>query len=132
MSFYKRLKEERKKHGMTSREMAHAIGVAPSSYSQYENGKREPDVFKIKLITEILEVSADYLLFGKTPTDNSHQILQKYNCLNELGKQKADEYITDLSEQPKYTAMDSGNIAEDIAKEIQRATALDTKHTSKR
>lgn len=33
-------------------------------------------------------------------------IIAKYDSLNSLGRQKADEYITDLSEQEKYTVPD--------------------------
>ena len=40
------------------------------------------------------EDSANYL---------RNDTILKYDCLNDVGKQKANEYITDLSEQEKYS-----------------------------
>ena len=128
MFFHERLRATRIKRGLTSKAMAQKLGVANSSYSQYENGKRKPDVLKIKEISKVLGVSSDYLLFGKSSaapseayTDDEKQHLTKYRSLNDLGKNKADEYITDLSENPKYTAptvSTSDMIASDLVKEI--------------
>lgn len=42
--------------------MAENIGVAKSTYSLYESGKREPNVDTIKKIASSLNVSADTLL----------------------------------------------------------------------
>lgn len=39
--FSQRLRKMRTIKGFTSKHMAALLGVAPSSYSQYENGKRE-------------------------------------------------------------------------------------------
>ena len=103
MCFYERLKKARIEQGLTSKQMAEAIGVAPSSYSQYENGHREPDVFKIKEITKVLNISADYLL--GIESKNKKNVL--YGRLNDTGQQKVNEYISDLLENPKYTATEN-------------------------
>ena len=136
MYFHERLRKARIKRNLTSKDMAKKLGVANSSYSQYETGKREPDVLKIKAISKILNVSADYLLFGQssaappeTYTADEQQHINKYRTLNDLGKNKADEYITDLSENPKYTTSEnsappvfaSDLIAADLVKEIKAA-----------
>ncbi|HBS60925.1 MAG TPA: hypothetical protein DEA44_16885 [Firmicutes bacterium] len=62
MEFYKNLKKLRQKSGLTQIETSKRIGIAKSTYSLYESGKREPDVKKIKKIAEIFGVSADDLL----------------------------------------------------------------------
>lgn len=38
------------------------LGVAPNTISQYESGKREPDIDTLMKIASILEVSVDNLL----------------------------------------------------------------------
>lgn len=42
--------------------MAQAVGVALTTYAQYELGKRQPDLDKLLLIAQRLECSVDYLL----------------------------------------------------------------------
>lgn len=62
MGFSDRLKAARIEKGYTQDQLANQIGIAKSTLSGYENGTREPDFFKIKKISEILKISADYLL----------------------------------------------------------------------
>lgn len=70
-------------------------------------------------IADYLDCSVDYLLCrSATPEinqpvkeqseetnvdENSNSLKPNYNKLNAIGKQKADEYIADLAENPKYT-----------------------------
>lgn len=56
------LKEARERAKLTQKEVADAIGVAYSTYSLYESGKREPNVITIKKIADTLNVSANVLL----------------------------------------------------------------------
>lgn len=43
------------------------------------------------------------------------RIINKYDVLNSLGKQKADEYIEDLNDNPKYTQdVKSNNLVSDF------------------
>lgn len=57
-----RIREARKAKGLTLKELGKAIGVAESTVSMYENGKREPDNSTLVKIANTLEVSTDYLL----------------------------------------------------------------------
>lgn len=61
-NFNDNLKEARLKSGLSQKELSENIGVAKSTYSLYESGKREPNVDTIKKIASILNVSADTLL----------------------------------------------------------------------
>ena len=61
-NFNENLKEARLKSGISQKELAENIGVAKSTYSLYESGKREPNVDTIKKIASSLNVSADTLL----------------------------------------------------------------------
>ncbi len=60
--FYENLKKARKAAGLSQIAVADQLGVAKSTYSLYESGKREPDVPKIKKLAQILGVSSDVLL----------------------------------------------------------------------
>ena len=62
MCFFNNLKQCRLHKNLSQKELAESIGVAPSTYSLYESGKREPNVQTIKKISDILNVSADELL----------------------------------------------------------------------
>lgn len=61
-AFHENLKTAREKSGLNQKEVADKIGVAKSTYSLYESGKREPGVPTIKKIADVLNVSADGLL----------------------------------------------------------------------
>ena len=62
MTFGDRLRDARLQKGLTQEQLAQQIGVAKSTLTGYEKGNREPGVFKIKKILEVLEVDSDYLL----------------------------------------------------------------------
>lgn len=61
-NFNENLKEARLKSGLSQKDVSENIGVAKSTYSLYESGKREPNVETIKKIASALNVSADVLL----------------------------------------------------------------------
>lgn len=104
MIFGKRLKEARQKKGLTQEELAKQIGVAKSTLTGYEKGNREPDFFKIKKLTEILDVNADYLL-GINPandlkvksedTKSAELIAEIYDNAKELSEEEL-LYILDM------------------------------------
>ena len=99
MCFYERLRETRKQKNISQKEIARKIGVAASTYCQYEKGTREPDLIKLKLLSKALNVSPDYLIFGKIAHEKTKT---PYDLLNEAGQFKVQEYIMDLLENPKY------------------------------
>lgn len=61
-NFNENLKEARLKSGLSQKDLSENVGVAKSTYSLYESGKREPNVDTIKKIASALNVSADTLL----------------------------------------------------------------------
>lgn len=60
--FCENLKEARINSGLSQKEVAEQLGVAKSTYSLYESGRREPDVERIKKLAQIIGVSSDALL----------------------------------------------------------------------
>lgn len=66
-----KLRELRKRCGITMKELGAEIGVAESTISQYETGKRQPDYETLLRIGEYFGVSVDYLLGQeKAPAEN--------------------------------------------------------------
>lgn len=65
-----KLRELRKKCGLTMKELGAEIGVAESTISQYETGKREPDYETLLKLAEYFGTSVDVLLRGE-PQDAS-------------------------------------------------------------
>lgn len=58
----KHLKELRTKHGYTQNEIAKMLGISRAAYTNIENGKREPDFDTLNKLSNIFNVSSDYLL----------------------------------------------------------------------
>ena len=56
------LKIARKDAGFTQVEIAKKINVSQQCYSDYENGKTDPDINTLVMIADILQVSIDYLV----------------------------------------------------------------------
>lgn len=73
---YDRLIDERTKKGWTQDEVAKMIGVARSSYSNYENGNREPDFKIMNALSDIFDASIDYLT-GRSNYKNEREILKE-------------------------------------------------------
>lgn len=62
MTFGQRIKEARKKAGLTQKELAIKIGAATGTIQQYELGKRQPRLEQLEAIASALGVSAGYLM----------------------------------------------------------------------
>ena len=62
VEFGQKLRELRKQHNLTQKELASMIGVKNSVISFYEVGERLPSPEIIRKLAETLHVSADYLM----------------------------------------------------------------------
>ncbi len=62
MNQYIRLREQREKHGMSQRQVAEQLGMHQQQYQRYEQGVREPPISVLIALTEMYQVSVDYLL----------------------------------------------------------------------
>ena len=98
MAFNEVLKEIRTKKGFTQQQVADALEITKGTYSGYETGRREPDVFKIKALAQLFDVSGDALLetgFNNeikfTSEEKTH--IKKYRQLDADGKEEIDDLI---------------------------------------
>lgn len=62
VTFVENLKKLRKEKKLSQKEVADAIGVARSTYTQYELGDSQPAYEILKKLAEFFDVSVDYLL----------------------------------------------------------------------
>ncbi|MDD4754018.1 MAG: helix-turn-helix transcriptional regulator [Desulfitobacteriaceae bacterium] len=60
--FGRRLKERRELKGLRQEDLAQAINSTKSTISQYESGKREPDLSNLAIIASQLSTTTDWLL----------------------------------------------------------------------
>ena len=58
----RRIKKLRKEKNITMKNLGKAIGVAESTISLYENGKRQPDNDTLKKLADYFNTTTDYLL----------------------------------------------------------------------
>lgn len=69
MVFCKRLKELREEKGFTQKLMAEQLGVATVTYIKYERGENEPKYNTLLTLSELFDVSIDYLLRNDNEPD---------------------------------------------------------------
>ena len=64
-SFGKNAAKLREKNDLSQAQMSEKLGIPQSTYAGYETGKRKVPIYIIKKISDLFEVSIDYLLTGK-------------------------------------------------------------------
>ena len=62
--FHEKLKELRLQHGLTQAQLGEKVGVKQNTFTNWENGKREPSFENLVKLADLLEVSLDSL-FGR-------------------------------------------------------------------
>lgn len=71
-----KLREIRKRCGLTMKELGERVGVGESTISQYETGKRQPDYEILLRIADYFGVSVDEILGKERSTEDEE--LQEY------------------------------------------------------
>lgn len=101
------------------------IKLAKNDLSQYINDKVQPGQDKLSILGMALKVSEAWLMGFDVPMEpvslgsglstapsspvapvqlrsDESELLDKYNMLNDLGRSKAYDYVSDLTENEKY------------------------------
>lgn len=90
-SLGERLKVEREKRGWSQVLVSQKLGIKRSStYANWEYGIREPDADMLRKLSEIYEVSADYLI-GKSDTPSVKKETDKDLLIKEALKNLSEE-----------------------------------------
>lgn len=116
MNFSVNLRRARESAGLTQQQVADEIGISKSTYCNYEIGKREPDVEKIKKIAKALKISCDVLLetgfdSKKAPSlsGEAMKLAKDYEGLDIWGRQAvravADAELTRMEDEASFEAV---------------------------
>lgn len=83
------LKYLRKKYNMSSKQVAELLNVSTATMSRYEMNTREPDFKKLKEISNIFNVSIDFLLDNDVNNKlEDTTYIEWFKSLNDTDKQK--------------------------------------------
>lgn len=76
MTIADRIQSLRKSKGMSQEQLADAVGVSRQAVSKWESEQATPDLEKVVAMSEIFEVTTDYLLKGIEPLEgNDHKTM---------------------------------------------------------
>lgn len=106
MTFGERLALARRNKNLTQSELAELIGVKKSTITGYEKNNREPDLFKIKKIMSVLDITFDYLAdidtskYRNNYNDDEGIIL--YNSLDDIDKAEIRGEMRQMLKADKY------------------------------
>ena len=68
--------EYRKKAGLTQTQLAEYLGISQNTLSQYETGKRNPDIKTVEMLADYFSTSINGILGIKDPRRTPREINQ--------------------------------------------------------
>ena len=91
--FNENLRRARLEKKLTQQQVADLLGVAKSTYCQYETGASEPNILRLKKLAKILETNIDSLLGIESP----EQLEKDFNRLkSKFGEDRLNAYFEAL------------------------------------
>lgn len=104
-----RIRELRKAKKVTMKELGNIIGVAESTMSLYETGKRKPDPETLSRLADYFNVSVDYLLgrdeqpqTSPSPADRQRQDVEAMlRAMSETDLEKVYDYARFITRDKK-------------------------------
>ena len=124
MSLGKRIKKLRNIHKMTQKELGEKLNIAKSTVSQYENDINTPDIHTLLKISEIFDVSLDYLVRNEKQEKNSENKL--HNSVSEIDElNKYRDHISHNKELQKLIEETKNLNPKTIKKIIKISKILD-------
>lgn len=82
-----RLKELRKKKNLTQAQVATFLGISESAYGYYEQGRNEPSLSTIKILSKEYGVTTSYLLGETNDIKDTNEEQNSFSEINELVKE---------------------------------------------
>ena len=104
--FGEKLRNHRKKLGMTQEEVAEKVGVSPQAISKWEAGDCLPDCFNLKTISDVYKISADVLL----ETESSGDL----DAVSSKIEQLATEFVWSIANHDRYNSNLRQELGEDL------------------
>ncbi|MBD5507846.1 MAG: helix-turn-helix transcriptional regulator [Lachnospiraceae bacterium] len=88
MNFSDKLKEIRKKEGISQEQLAERIGVTRQAITKWETGKGLPDVENMVIIAEIFKTTIDELLTDSVTKENSKELVYTSETIYDIDCEK--------------------------------------------
>ena len=123
-----RIRELRKQHKMTMKELGAVVGLAESTISQYETGKRQPDNETLLKLGEYFNTSVDYLLGSTRTNENAPPLTQKDERDIEKRLQNTIEELESLQDGLTF----SGEALDDESRELLAISLKNSLEIAKR
>lgn len=95
--FKERLRQTREEKNISQTEMASKLGIAVTTYRNYENTSREPNYDILVNISKVLNVSIDYLLENESRSGIRGNIVMQTENLSDTSLKDISEYIEYLN-----------------------------------
>ena len=96
MTISERVFERLKQISMSQKEFSERTGIKQSTISEWKKNKTNPSSDKILGICQVLDVSADYILFGKRSKKQMTSLTDKISRLSERDYQMLMQFIDRL------------------------------------
>lgn len=97
-----RIQELRKRFNVQQKELARELGISPNTLSQYETGKREPNIEILQKISDYFNVTTDYLI-GRKDHTICPICYNSYDPLNDYDSKEHEEFHKKfVAAQEKY------------------------------
>jgi transcriptional regulator with XRE-family HTH domain len=85
-----KIKELRESRGILQTELASYLGIARNTLSQYETGKRSPDLDTLQKIADFFDVSIDFIL-GRSEKIDLEVVAFHKNTPGDFTKEEKEE-----------------------------------------
>ncbi|MCY8486383.1 helix-turn-helix domain-containing protein [Bacillus atrophaeus] len=112
MTLGKRLKEARKKAGYTQKQAAEKLKIGNNNLSNYERDYRDPDTDTLLKLSDLYNVSTDYLL-GKEDVKTKEE--------TDLLNKTINDAIQELKDEDTLLFMNDGEFDEETALLVKKA-----------
>ena len=126
MNYGERICKLRQSKNITQKELASKLYVTDKTISSWESNRTEPSLEMIIKLSEILECSASYLLYGANSRDNIEMEIkirlskEEYDNLNNLMKTKG-RLLLESNQQDTY--YQSNNLIDNMNKSLRIRTS---------
>lgn len=94
-----RIQKERRKKGFKAIDFADIIGIGKDQLSRIENGKVPCKIEYLYVISQLLQVSVDYILFGKSKDEKNDDVILVPAAMSDGQKDKLRRIVSILTEE---------------------------------
>lgn len=101
----------RKQKGWSQEQLAEQLGISRQSVSKWESGASVPDLDKIIKLSQIFDVSTDYLLKEEIEMEEEPEkikepdVWHEEDCVRRVSSGEAEQYIDDIKHISKKMAL---------------------------